>query len=483
MSGRPLDSRALVQRALDPLAPESSDAMALTLELALDHYWRGEFAEMQRIADEVLIRARDQSGQLLITSWAAAMCSIAHSSLDRPAAGREALEDAKAAFADVSDEELAERLDVAGYVAQAASALEQTDDALACARRGLRVAEATGQDPYIPGQLVLETNALFMKGRIAEAVAVAETATDAAVLTGNDQFAVWALWSDSVVCSCAGDSARALASAREALTRSEHVTATYFSSLSRLHLAAALHSAGDAAGARVELTAFEAGADRRLLDLRGAHGWELLVGAQLALGELDAAAASAAMAEQRARASSLSLRTATALCARAAVTLARGDADAAVDVAREARAFAQSGGNPLLVARAGALIGAALGRGTDPERAIAELETAERTFAMLGAMREADAAARELRRLGRRGPRRTRDVARGPGTATLSAREREVAELVAAGKRNRDVAAALFVSEKTVESHLAHIYDKLGVRSRAALATMLASSGDRRVPL
>jgi DNA-binding NarL/FixJ family response regulator len=49
-----------------------------------------------------------------------------------------------------------------------------------------------------------------------------------------------------------------------------------------------------------------------------------------------------------------------------------------------------------------------------------------------------------------------------------------VATLVAAGKRNREVAAALFLSEKTIETHLARIYDKLGIRSRAALATMMA---------
>jgi DNA-binding CsgD family transcriptional regulator len=481
MSGRPLDSRPLVQRTLDSLPPSSPSELALTLELALDHYWRGEFGPMRQVARDVADRARTQPQQPLILSWAAGLCSVASGSLGDLEEAWSALDEAKAAFAAVSDDELAERIDVAGYVAQAASALEQTDDALRCARRGLSIARATGQGPYIPGQLVLETNALFMKGRVTEAVNVAETATDAALLTGSDQFAVWALWADAIVCSSAGHGARALASAREALARSEHVAETYFSILSRLHLAGALLAAGDPASARVELAAFETGSDWRLLDLRGAHGWELLVGTQLALGELDAADEASATAERRARASWLPLRTAGALCARGAVMLASGDASAAVEIAREALGFAQAGGNPLLAARARAIVGAGLGRGEVPKLGIAELEAAERTFTSLGAMREADAAAQELRRLGRRSPRRIRATGRTPGT-TLSAREREVAELVAAGKRNRDVAAALFLSEKTVESHLARIYDKLGVRSRAALATLLAPARKDSVP-
>jgi ATP/maltotriose-dependent transcriptional regulator MalT len=473
MSGRPLESRALVTHALQSLPPETSAVLVLALELALDHYWRGEFAQMNDVARDVSIRARSR-GERLFASWAAALCSLASTSLNRPAQGLVEFGEAEAAYRALSDEQLAEHIDVAGYLAQAASALERIDDALECARRGLRLARMTGQGPYIPGLLVIETNALFMKGRITEATAVAETATDAAVLTGNDQFAVWALWADAMACSCAADTRRALASAREAVVRSEHVTETFFSSLSRLHLAAALNAAGDAAGARAELAAFEAGPDQRLLDLRGGHGWELLVRTQLALGDLDAAADSAASAEARARATSLPQRTATAVCARAAVLLARGDTRAAIDTAREAIPLAESAGNPLLGARALALIGAALGRGGDPEQGIADLEHAERTLFALGATREADAAAQELRRLGHRGPRRTRSVSRGAGAGVLSAREREVATLVAAGKRNRDVAAALFVSEKTVESHLARIYDKLGVRSRAALATIIA---------
>jgi ATP/maltotriose-dependent transcriptional regulator MalT len=340
----------------------------------------------------------------------------------------------------------------------------------------MRLAQSTGQSPFIPGQLVLETNALFMKGRIAEAVAVAETATDAAVLTGNNQFAMWALWADAMACSVAGDTARALSSAREAAARAESMAETFFSSLSRLHLAAALNAAGDPAGARAELTAFEAGPDQRLLDLRGGQGWELLIQTQLSLGELEAAAQSVKIAEARARSTSLPQRTATAVCARAAVLLAGDDAEGAVAAAREAIPLADSTGNPLLGARARALLGSALRRMGELDRAIPELEYAERTLSEAGALREADAAAQELRRLGWRGPRRARGGAGGRGLA-LTPRELEVAGLVASGKRNRQVAAALFLSEKTVESHLARIYDKLGVRTRAALATILAADG------
>jgi ATP/maltotriose-dependent transcriptional regulator MalT len=474
MSGRPLESRALVMRTLRSVPPGTASAAALTMELAVDHYWRGEFDSMHDLAREVLSGAEGRPEQRLITAWAAGLCSMASSSLGRATEALAELELAKTAFATLSDEQLAKRIDVAGYVAQAASAVERPDDALECARRGLRVAETTGQSPYIPGQLVIEANALFMKGRIADAVAVAETATDAAVLTGNDQFAVWSLWTDTVVCSDAGDTSRALASAREAVTRSARLTETYFSSLSRLHLAAALLAAGDARDARVELGEFEAGSAQGLLDLRGGHGWELLVGTQLALGDIEAAARSAETAETRARSTSLPHRTATALCARAAVLRAQDDTDAAISLAREAAALGRSVDNPLLVARARALIGAGLAA-ADLNGATAELEAAERAFWAVGALREADAAAQELRRLGRRRPRRIRTAARSSSADALSAREREVAVLVAAGKRNRDVAAALFLSEKTVESHLARIYDKLGVRSRAALAAMIAS--------
>ena len=52
----------------------------------------------------------------------------------------------------------------------------------------------------------------------------------------------------------------------------------------------------------------------------------------------------------------------------------------------------------------------------------------------------------------------------------LTAREREIVELVAQGKANRQIAEELFISEKTVSRHLANVYVKLGVGSRTAAA-------------
>jgi DNA-binding NarL/FixJ family response regulator len=53
-----------------------------------------------------------------------------------------------------------------------------------------------------------------------------------------------------------------------------------------------------------------------------------------------------------------------------------------------------------------------------------------------------------------------------------------VAELVAAGRTNREIAAELFLSKRTVDTHLAHVFEKLGVSSRAAVAAAVARQLD-----
>jgi DNA-binding CsgD family transcriptional regulator len=97
----------------------------------------------------------------------------------------------------------------------------------------------------------------------------------------------------------------------------------------------------------------------------------------------------------------------------------------------------------------------------------AHLRTALEVFEDLGAARWATRAAQELRASGETA--RRRDVT----TATqLTAQERQVATLVRQGLSNRDAAAQLFLSPRTVDFHLRNVFTKLGLSSRAELAAL-----------
>ena len=90
----------------------------------------------------------------------------------------------------------------------------------------------------------------------------------------------------------------------------------------------------------------------------------------------------------------------------------------------------------------------------------------------VGARRRREEAAQELRRLGHRVARRPRPASApaGAGLEQLTEREREIAELVTERHTNRQIAGELFLSEKTVETHLRNIFVKLGVGSRVEVA-------------
>jgi DNA-binding NarL/FixJ family response regulator len=102
---------------------------------------------------------------------------------------------------------------------------------------------------------------------------------------------------------------------------------------------------------------------------------------------------------------------------------------------------------------------------------VAELERAAAELHDRGALRDRDEAERELRRLGRRIQRRIQPgKLDATGVGSLTARELEVARLIVERKTNPEIAAALFVSLKTVETHVRNMFFKLGVSSRVELA-------------
>ena len=76
---------------------------------------------------------------------------------------------------------------------------------------------------------------------------------------------------------------------------------------------------------------------------------------------------------------------------------------------------------------------------------------------------------------------RVLDQVRGADPTALTRREVEVLQLVAAGRRNREIAHQLHLGEATVKSHMLHIFDKLGVDDRTHAVTVALERGILRI--
>jgi DNA-binding CsgD family transcriptional regulator len=138
-------------------------------------------------------------------------------------------------------------------------------------------------------------------------------------------------------------------------------------------------------------------------------------------------------------------------------------------------------------ARTQLLYGQELRRARRRAAAREQLRAAYETFEYFGAEPLAEQAEAELRATGER--MAVREVPVNP-VEGLTAQQRQIAELVAGGATNREIAAALFVSTRTVDYHMRNILARLGLRSRIDLARLLAPAGNaaaelagRRAPL
>jgi DNA-binding CsgD family transcriptional regulator len=149
---------------------------------------------------------------------------------------------------------------------------------------------------------------------------------------------------------------------------------------------------------------------------------------------------------------------------------ARGLVTGETERLREAVALLESTPARLEHARALVDLGAALRRGNQRSAARGELARGQELAFRCGARALVDRAHAELHAAGAR----PRTVALH-GVDALTASERRVAELAADGLSNREVAQALFVTTKTVETHLGHAYRKLAVTGRDDLAGALTS--------
>jgi DNA-binding CsgD family transcriptional regulator/tetratricopeptide (TPR) repeat protein len=199
--------------------------------------------------------------------------------------------------------------------------------------------------------------------------------------------------------------------------------------------------------------------------------------ALIRLGRLDEAEAVLVALEARSAQRELASGLAAACRVRGCLESARGDPAAASTAFETGVQHASGLGMPFLQACLALEFGAFLRRCGERRAAAARLEQAGGVFGMLRAAPFLDRCERELRACGRHPARR------GTSHLSLTPQERAVARLVAVGLSNREVAAELVLSVKTIEFHLSNVYAKLGVSSRTQLSATLGRGGDGLDPL
>ena len=463
--GRHDAARRRLLRALD----SGQDTARVCADLAVAAYQQGDYGAMRGWAERATGGTSGAVGAI-----AATLLAVGDAFAGSPAVELGALIDA------VDDDELGALAEPAMAIPWGLLALDRLPQGLAAARRIAAAARRAGNGvASIPHELAAVL-ALGLLGRIGEAEPAADAAEQSARMSGNAQLLQWALWLDAWVLMERGRLDAALVAAQESVELARDLEDSASAVVARAVLGAVLVARGSHAEGRPLLAAYD-------IDRGWVCRWApVLVGSDLAVGDLAAARAHAERAAALAPASGMAGARAAAARAQALVALAEYPAltgTAAADGAARAATFArvaiaeaEVAGAALEGARAHVLAGRAL-IGDAREAGVAHLESAVEAARRCGAPRVVDEAQHALRRagvrIGRGGPR-------APGTTgldALSPREREIADLVATGLTNREIGARLFLSEKTIETHLTRVFQKLGLRSRAQVAAAVSRRG------
>ncbi len=480
--GRDREAHGRLTAAWEGL-PESDTVgrAALQIELAIDGVFGRDFERAIEMGEGALAAARTVESRPLLGGAAAAL-ALAQAGAGRIAPARQHRAEALAVIDQLPDEELAEHLDALYHLGWAENYLEHYEAALAHVDRLIDIARRSdGARPLVP-MLLVKCYPLETLGRLEEAAEVCDVAVEATRLDGAAHFLPWALFERAWAHYYLGELGDAIACAEESMRISHRKIGGAGPSAGvgpAWILACALIESDQPAQA-VELLRPLIGEDiEGAMPVERGFFWETLALAELGAGSPEHAEHYVVRAEEDAAAMELGIPRGTALRARAALTLAAGDASGAAELASgSADAFASIGAR-IEVAFSRNLQGRALAQTGARDAAIPALREAEAELAACGAARERDAARRELRKLGARAEVRGPATGADSGVAALTGREREIADLVTDRRTNREIAAELFLSEKTIESHLRNVFVKLGASSRVEVARTIERSRDK----
>ena len=471
--GHFVEARSKLQGALEGAAAVNPVGEAtLCIELAVSWLYTLDVVKAEAFAARAshVAAGRDR----LLEGTARALLAFVHASAESPDGNRAAsVHDTEAAVIldGLDDDEVTARLDALYYLGWAERLLERYGASSAHLGRAITVAEAGGGSQWLLPTLIEQAKVATLTGQLSVAVDVAKTAVEMAKMSGIRLLVLLALTAEAAALSAAGETARAIATCAEASSFADSGTSYHGAALRRVLALAYLEGGDDgrflAEIASVDDTNVRDGVACRLLEAR-CRG-------ELAIGRIGEARRLADKAHELAI--TLDLPASSGFAARArALVLASSEPGPALAAAREGIAAFDAAGSLVEGARTRILAAellASCGRG---DEAIAECSAAEDALSACGAQGVARQAHRLLRRLRRAGgasaPRR--EVANG--ATALSRREREIAELVAQGRTNRQIATRLSISENTVESHVGAILAKLDVSGRGAVARALANN-------
>jgi DNA-binding CsgD family transcriptional regulator/tetratricopeptide (TPR) repeat protein len=473
--GQPAQAAALLQRQLDDQLRPSTGPVAGTsghglpsaevlVELSAASLVRGDWESAVTCARDAVACVSLQDRPLHAAS--AAILALAQGLSGRCAMACRAIDEAAFLLDGLTDEELVSRLDAAVWLGEAEVSVSRYSAAARHHRRGLALARDRGLYPVLTQLLIGQARVHAGLGQLSSALRCAEGARSASLLCGSPYLLTM---TELLMCrtyAWLGDSEAARRTAGRAADTVEEPGGES-TLLVEAILAEERFLAGDALGFQEQVLAAAGGSDLRLVDPTTRPRWfRLLTRAAAALDDSVAAKSWAERAADSAGTADAPL--AFALLAQAEHLKVTGSATEAALAAHEAHDRLDRSGNVLDAAEARLLAGQAHAAAGERMLALDALTAAEASFEACGAESLRAQAARELRRLGRRVP--VHRHGRDPVDSTLTVREKEVAQLVAAGRTNREIGGELYLSEKTVERHVSHLFLKLHVSNRAGVA-------------
>lgn len=479
LMGHHAESRTRLQKAYDSLVDRvSSAAVSLLVALTAASLYLSDHDRMLQWGERAVEAARSLDDPALFAAALAAH-TMGAAFAGRVELGFELHQRCASLIDSLPDDVIVERLDALSNLAAAETYLDQNVRGCDHGERGLRLARAHGQTHLLPILTPILGTSLALTGRMERSAEILDDAIEAARLVNDAQGLSMNLFNRALAATMAGDLETAMRTGSESVQLAGSVDNGVITAFAGAIHAQTLLELGEAEEARELLIESVGGEDVPLL----AGGWRahflgVLTRCHLALGDLEGARSTVERLEIAAAGQRLALTRLMADRAGAEVALIQGESNRAVGLARSAVAAAEQIGASAHVAPVRALLGQALVASGATAEGIGQLETAGLEFDALGATRYRDQVEAQLRLLGHATTHRRTIRGHGGsfGVESLTGRELEVAELVLDRRTNREIAEELFLSTKTVETHMRHIFEKLGVSSRVEVARALTRS-------